>query len=307
MSILKYILLFIHFILSTSKICNILSFSGGGSFGALEIGILDKIKLPEYDMITGISAGGLNAGFLSYYNNKNNLYDGIENIKKIITNLKNEDIYYRDIYDFRKKWSYYNTQPLNDTLRKHLNKSNISNKPTIVGATDINLGVLKLFEFEKYNLDDQVNILLASSAIPFAFPPVKINDTIYVDGGLISNEILIGISSYLPGCDTYNITFISPNQNIISDYNISYFENFIGRIISLIYYTFNDQIKMVFHDSCKDSKNKIYYYYPDPKYFSNYSHLNFNYGKELLNIGYNHHKHTILSYCLNNDKQNIYV
>jgi NTE family protein len=297
MSILKIFVLFIYFILSFGKNCNILSFSGGGSFGALEIGILDKIKLSEYDMITGISAGGLNAGFLSYYNNNNDFYNGVENLKNIISNLKNSDVYYRDLYNFRKKWSYYNTQPLNDTLYKHLKKSNFSNKPTIVGATDINLGVLKLFEFEKYNLDDQVNILLASSAIPFAFPPVKMNDTIYVDGGLISNEILIGITSFLSKCDTYNITFISPDENIIFNYNITYLEKFIDRIISLVYYTFNDQIKIIFN-TCKKSVNKIYHYYPIPKYFSNYSHLNFNYGKDLLNIGYNHHRYDIYSYCI---------
>ena len=47
-----------------------LAFSGGGSFGAVEIGILKHLieeGLEPIDLYTGISAGALNAGFLSYY------------------------------------------------------------------------------------------------------------------------------------------------------------------------------------------------------------------------------------------------
>ena len=61
-------------LLKTIVSLNQLAFSGGGSFGAVEIGILKRINQIEkkkYDIYTGISAGGLNAGFLSYY--KDNL------------------------------------------------------------------------------------------------------------------------------------------------------------------------------------------------------------------------------------------
>jgi len=61
-----------------------LAFSGGGAFGAVEIGILKKIHelepTKQYDMYTGISAGGLNAGFLSFYDNLN---DGIQSAEKL--------------------------------------------------------------------------------------------------------------------------------------------------------------------------------------------------------------------------------
>ena len=54
---------------------NQLSFSGGGSFGAVEIGIAKQIAEKEptkaYDLYTGISAGALNSGFLSYYKDLN--------------------------------------------------------------------------------------------------------------------------------------------------------------------------------------------------------------------------------------------
>ena len=59
---LKLFLCFCSF--NISKCFNQLSFSGGGAFGAVEMGIIKKINELEkkhYDIYTGISVGGLNA------------------------------------------------------------------------------------------------------------------------------------------------------------------------------------------------------------------------------------------------------
>ena len=73
------------------------------------MGILSQIGLREgYDMITGVSAGGLNAGFLSYYNAGTeglSFMDGIENLASIYSNLKNEDVYERNSVQVYKTWS----------------------------------------------------------------------------------------------------------------------------------------------------------------------------------------------------------
>ena len=65
-----FLTIMINFILLI-KSFNQLSFSGGGSFGAIEIGILKLVvelnKNANYDLYTGISAGALNAGVLSHY------------------------------------------------------------------------------------------------------------------------------------------------------------------------------------------------------------------------------------------------
>jgi hypothetical protein len=75
-----YLILTTLNIISSSKVCNILSFSGGGSYGAIEVGILSKIKLSEYNLITGISAGALNAGLLSYFNSPLKFNQGIQEL-----------------------------------------------------------------------------------------------------------------------------------------------------------------------------------------------------------------------------------
>ena len=76
----------------SSIACNVLSLSGGGSFGALELGILSSQRTPymSYQLMTGVSVGGLNVGYLSYFNNIN---DGIDSLKDIYINMKNDDIY----------------------------------------------------------------------------------------------------------------------------------------------------------------------------------------------------------------------
>ena len=68
---MKILLIIILNLIIYVKSLNQLSFSGGGSFGAIEIGILKYLiesnKNVKYDLYSGISAGALNAGVLSYY------------------------------------------------------------------------------------------------------------------------------------------------------------------------------------------------------------------------------------------------
>ena len=117
---------------NNKPICQVLSFSGGGSFGAVEVGILSQIALDNYDMITGVSAGGLNAGFLSYFNidlsesntAKSNytLSNGIDNLAGIYFNLKNSDVYTHNFAQIHSTWSYYDTMPLRKTITKEIEK-----------------------------------------------------------------------------------------------------------------------------------------------------------------------------------------
>ena len=86
-------LFLLFFIFAFTRALNQLSFSGGGSFGAVEIGILKRIIETEnkkYDLYTGISAGALNAGLLSYFDNLNL---GIKTAEKIYSTLRNKMVY----------------------------------------------------------------------------------------------------------------------------------------------------------------------------------------------------------------------
>ena len=143
---------------------------------------MKNIYLPEYDIITGVStgalnAGALNAGLLSYYNSKHN-NSIVKGINVLIGPIIANQSYISETKD----------------------------KITLIGSTNLNLGYLETFDFDKYNKSDQVEILMSSTAIPFVFPPNQMNGSTYVDGGLISNQILIGLKQKIK-FEIYNIQF----------------------------------------------------------------------------------------------------
>ena len=275
---------------SSNKTCNILSFSGGGSFGVVEVGILSQITLKKYDMITGVSAGGLNAGFLSYYNNEEaNLMDGINNLANIYINMTNSDVYKHNFDQIQRTWSYYDTTPLRLTIEKQLIKMKYKpTKPTLIGSTNLNTGFFEIFEFEKKtNIIDQINIMMATSAIPFIFPSQIIEGKYYVDGGVVANEIINGISGYLPNCDYLNITFITSGQKINEINTIDSLEEYTKRIIQVTINDFNNELNEIIQNTCSNPRGKIQYCYSSSTKLNNYSILDFSHGEELYEIGKN--------------------
>ena len=104
-------------------------------------------------------------------------------------NMRNKDVFEYGVFNPFRKWSFYDTDPLNKTISDIIDS--LQGKDTIrtiIGSTNLNEGKLDIFELHNKDKRSQQDILLASSAIPIAFPPVNINGTLYVDGGLITNE-----------------------------------------------------------------------------------------------------------------------
>ena len=64
---LKNIILSLIPLIPLINCCKVLTLSGGGVYGSFESGVLSKLfeQNSTYDIITGISSGSLNAGYLS--------------------------------------------------------------------------------------------------------------------------------------------------------------------------------------------------------------------------------------------------
>jgi len=278
-----------------SSACNVLALSGGGSFGAVEVGILDRIKLSKYDMITGISAGGLNAGFLSYFGNS--MAAGVDNLKNVYFGLTNASVYTHNTLQVPRTWSFYDTTPLRKTIDVELGKLKYEGArvPTLIGSTNLNEGVLQIFQFEKQAKMRQIDIMMATSAIPLVFPPQIIDGKYYVDGGAIANEIVNGIDAYLE-CDQYNITFISASERLQPVTEIADLNEYVRRITKVILTDYNNELAEITANPCK-SRGVIHYCYPDGAELAGYSSLDFSYGKELYAIGYNHFRCDDFPYC----------
>jgi len=268
---------------------NVLALSGGGSFGAVEIGILDKINSMEnkkYDIYTGISAGGLNVGFLSHFDNLN---QGLYEVKNIYSELKNRNVF--EIFP-NTNVSLLNTEPLRRTITKTLSKLGSTNQATLIGSTNLNTAHLDIYEYHKLNNEQQIDLLMATSAIPVVFPPVKFNNYLYVDGGEMFNEIITDITS-----DKFiNVTFITPSNGIKPNYDIITFKDIVKRNIDIVTSTFNNQIYKA-NVNCEKPRGIIYMWYCDSSSLSGYSSLDFNYGDDLIKIGYDNAKYDVYNLC----------
>lgn len=82
---------------------------------------------------------------------------------------------------------YYSVEPLKETLRDLIDFGRINAGPTrlMVGACDVQTSEMRYFDSREEPLS--LNHVLASGALPPAFPAVRINGRLYWDGGVLSN------------------------------------------------------------------------------------------------------------------------
>jgi len=266
--------------------CNLLALSGGGSFGAVEAGILDSLVSTEqipsrFDVITGISAGGLNAGFLYYYEN---VTSAIPQMKQIYTRTKTEDVYVSDLWGIFSRWSFYDNGPLEKTLTQVLeNTTPVATPPLVlIGASNIITEELDVFRFHDLPFQDRIHVLMATSSIPIAFPPRPFQGALYVDGGVISNEMIHQAIGEVQ-CPFYNITFVSAHPKGKGNEDISGLFSYISAIVRMIFRTFDNQMAQV--STCTYPKGQINACYPTSPELENYSILDFDYGETLYELG----------------------
>lgn len=191
-----FFLYFILYLLPTvhSK-CNVLVLSGGGSYGAYEASIVETIANhrggggdDDWDIVTGVSAGSINALYISTY--PVGELDTTA-FKPLWTSIRNEDIL--SLEYFLNGISLYSTDALLRTLEGIFDNRSIHRKIS-VGATSLSMSKNVVFTERDLlgaasaNIDLQY--IMASTAIPIAFPPQKINDDILIDGGLTGNILL---------------------------------------------------------------------------------------------------------------------
>jgi len=292
------IFLFFFMSVANASICNVLSLSGGGSFGAVEMGMLEGLYdagqiSKKYEIITGISAGGLNAGFLSHYEY---YADAFPIVRSIFQNLTTPDVYQTDILGILTHWSIYDNSPLKTTLSKIFSGLSDNGVPplTLIGASNVNTQHLDVYHFHNLSFADKLDVLLSTSAIPFVFPPHTYNGNLYVDGGVISDELITEVVGQIP-CDFYNVTFLSAEGKgggkIVVDGLFSY----LSAVFHLLSSTFDNQLARI--GDCKYPIGTVNACYPDGALLENYSILDFNHGMDLYNIGYGHHSCETVPLC----------
>lgn len=192
-------------------VIDILILSGGGDYGAFGAGFLEgwgtvqdpNWARPTFDVVTGVSTGALIAPFA--FLGDQTSYD---RVLRLYENPKKDWVELRDLFFFLPgRQSFMSTKGLerdvyaevSDEVIRRIADEEATDRSLAVGTTDLDLGLMHPWDLtteakKVVRTGDATRfrkVLMASAAIPAAFPPVVIDDTLYVDGGTTSN-ILYG-------------------------------------------------------------------------------------------------------------------
>jgi NTE family protein len=167
-----------------------IALSGGGFCCAAQIGVLKCLREAGVvpDIISGTSGGAIVGA----------LYAKGLNCDEIIQVFKSVNLFSIPHYTFKKP-GIFDIETYH-ILEKYLTEDNFSslNIPLTISATNLERGKTVYF-----NKGELIKPLLASAAFPGIFAPVKINNQLFADGGILENlptkpirdqcDVLIGI------------------------------------------------------------------------------------------------------------------
>ncbi|HEY2482883.1 MAG TPA: patatin-like phospholipase family protein [Caulobacteraceae bacterium] len=197
----------------------VLVLQGGGALGAYQVGVyqaLDQAGV-ELDWVVGTSIGAINAAIIAGSPRSERMPRLAEFWKRIARGHLFETPGTPAIPAAVRNWwavsagipgffepngrallspfaflpceeaGYYSVEPLKATLADLLDFELLAKARTrlTVGASDVTTGEMTYFDSRDTRLD--IRHVLASGALPPAFPPVRIDDGLYWDGGILSN------------------------------------------------------------------------------------------------------------------------
>lgn len=174
--------------------------SGGASLGAVQVGMLRALDESGIrpDLIVGTSVGALNGAFIAGRRESG----AADQLASVWRSLRRKDVFPVGLiqgalgyYGFRD--SLVRPDALTRLIRQHVALSRLEDAvvPLHVIATDVRTGAPVVL-----SRGDVVNAILASTAIPAVFPPVRIDGRDLIDGGVsdhtpISHAVSLGATS----------------------------------------------------------------------------------------------------------------
>ena len=185
--------------------------SGGGVRSAHQLGVLKyliKEQKKSWDIIAGISAGALSGSYLSQYKPHEQI-KAIDNLENLWRSIEGNHSVYKSWFPklipsflgyFASLWlnGLFNTSPLRKLIKNNFSQRKLINSGNklFIGAVSAQTGK---YHFARETDDNLLDWIMASSAFPVVFPPVEINDDIWIDGGIRKNiDILTQILVYQP-------------------------------------------------------------------------------------------------------------
>jgi NTE family protein len=210
-------------------------FQGGGALGAYQAGVYQALHEAgiEPDWIIGTSIGAINASLIAG-NAAGDRVPKLQEFWRRVQGRRSPDasFLWPDVSKAVSDWAtltegvpglfrinplallgahfplgveragYYSTEPLQATLTSLVDFSLLNQCPPrlTVGAANVRTSAMRYFDSREMALT--MNHVLASAALPPAFPPVCIDGDYYWDGGILSNTPIEAIFEDLPRCDS---------------------------------------------------------------------------------------------------------
>ncbi len=161
--------------------------SGGGSLGAVEIGMLDALAehgiMP--DLVVGTSVGAINAGWVAGRPG----VEGISELADVWCSVRRRDVFpINPVVGFEgftgRTDHLVPPGNLRRLLARHIPYKRLEQAPIPIRvvATEITTGLEVVLD-----KGPAVEAIMASAAIPAVFPPVEIGGRYLVDGGVADN------------------------------------------------------------------------------------------------------------------------
>jgi len=161
-------------------------FAGGGSFGAVQVGMLDALvrRGVRADVIVGSSVGALNGAYFA----GNPTLDGVRRLEAIWRGLRRRDVFpvgWRSLLGFLYRRDFLvASDALRALVENNLGYENLEDAkiPIHIVATNILTGGTVVL-----SQGSAAQAIIASAAIPVVFPPVQFTDLYLADGAVSSN------------------------------------------------------------------------------------------------------------------------
>lgn len=167
-------------------------FSGGGSLGAIQVGMLRALHEHGVtaDLLVGTSAGALNAAYLARHGQSGM---SLDHLTQVWTSLHRNEIFRLSprraaLALTGKRPSFFSARGMRTLLETELGDVSLEDldTPLLVVATDLRSGRTAML-----SSGGAISAALASAAIPGILPPVERDGSILVDGGLADHGYVL--------------------------------------------------------------------------------------------------------------------
>ena len=164
-------------------------FAGGGSLGAVQVGMLRELMRYglDADFVVGSSVGALNASYFAAAPNA----AGVEKLACVWCSLRRHDVFpvtLRSLLRFVGGQDHLiDPSNLRSLIKRHVPFLNLEDASIPLHVIATNLGGAAVC----LSSGPAIERILASAAIPAAFPPVRIDNQYLIDGAIGSNTAIL--------------------------------------------------------------------------------------------------------------------